>query len=54
MDNTKELCNKLRYLVNKKRSFDEICNELGLKDYEVLGLISLMRQNGVLIDYVDG
>lgn len=54
MDNTKELCNKLRYLVNKKRSFGEICNELGLKDYEVLGLISLMRQNGVLIDYVDG
>lgn len=51
---TKELCNKIKYLVKKKKGFIEICNELQLKDYEVIGLISLMKQDGELIDYVNG
>ena len=51
---TKELCNKIKYLVKKKKGFIEICNELQLKDYEVIGLIGLMKQDGELIDYVNG
>lgn len=51
---TKELCNKIKYLVKKKKGFIEICNELQLKDYEVIGLIGLMKQDGELIDYING
>ena len=51
---TKELCNKIKYLIKKQKSFIEICNELQLKDYEVIGLIDLMKQDGELIDYVNG
>ena len=51
---TKELCNKIKYLIKKQKSFIEICNELQLKDYEVIGLIGLMKQDGELIDYVNG
>lgn len=51
---TKELCNKIKYLVKKKKGFIEICNELQLEDYEVIGLIGLMKQDGELIDYVNG
>ena len=42
------------YLIKKKKGFIEICNELQLKDYEVIGLIGLMKQDGELIDYVNG
>ena len=51
---TKELCNKIKYLVKKKKGFIEVCNELQLKDYEVIGLIGLMKQDGELIDYING
>ena len=51
---TVELKNKLKYLINKKKSFIEICKELELKDYEVVGLIELMKQDGELIDFVNG
>ena len=39
---TKELCNKIKYLAKKKKSFIEICEYLELKDYEVIGLVKLM------------
>lgn len=50
----KELINKIKYLINKKKSFHDICNELELKDYEVIGLIELMKQDGELVDFIDG
>lgn len=50
----KELKNKLKYLVNKKKSLLEICEALNLKDYEVIGLVELMKQDGELIDFVNG
>ncbi len=50
----REIIAKLKYLINKKRSFSAICEELGLKDYEVIGLITLMKQDGELVDYVNG
>ena len=50
----KELLNKLKYLINKKKDLQTICEELELKDYEVIGLIELMKQDGELVDYVNG
>lgn len=51
---TKELINKLKYLISKKKDFIKICEELNLKDYEVIGLVELMKQDGELVDYVNG
>ena len=51
---TKELCEKIKILLKKKKSFVDICKELQLKDYEAIGLVSLMKQDGELIDYVNG
>lgn len=50
----KELINKLKYLINKKKALLTICSELGLKDYEVIGLIQLMKEDGELVDYING
>lgn len=44
---------KIKKLIGKK-SLLEICQELDLKDYEVIGLIELMKQDGELVDYVNG
>ena len=49
-----ELINKIKYLINKGKSLQKICEELELKDYEVIGLVELMKQQGELIDYVNG
>lgn len=49
-----EIINKIKYLINKKKSLQKICEELELKDYEVIGLVELMKQQGELIDYVNG
>ena len=50
----KELKSKLKYLINKKKSLLQICEELELKDYEVIGLVELMKQDGELVDYING
>ncbi len=50
----KELVNKLKYLISKKKSLQEICETLELKDYEVIGIVELLKQDGELIDYVNG
>lgn len=49
-----ELKQKIKYLIDKKKSLTKICEELELKDYEVVGLIELMKQDGELVDYVNG
>lgn len=51
---TKELCAKIKYLVGKHKTLSEICTILNLKDYEVVGLVDFMRQDGELIDFVNG
>ena len=49
-----EVLHKLVYLINKRRSFAEVCSELGLQDYEVIGLTKLLHEKGYMIDYVEG
>lgn len=50
----KELKGKLKYLISKKKSLQEMCESLELKDYEIIGLVELMKQDGELVDYVNG
>ena len=50
----KELCDKIYYMTKKKKSFRTVCKELNLKDYEVIGLVTIMAQEGYNIDFVDG
>ena len=49
-----ELKEKIKILISKKKDFAEICKELELKDYEIRGLIELLKEDGELIEYVDG
>lgn len=50
----KELGGKLKYCIRKKKTFAEMCEALELKDYELYGLVELLKQNGELIDVVNG
>lgn len=50
----KQLCDKIYYMAKKKKPFNKICEDLGLQDYEVAGLITLMNQSGYNIEYING
>ena len=50
----KEIINKLKYLIKKGKNLSTICTELNLKDYEVIGIIELLKQDGELVDYING
>ena len=49
-----EIYGKIKYLINKKKTFNEICETLNLKSYELIGIIKEMHEHGHLIDYHDG
>lgn len=38
----------------KGTDINKICNQLEIKDYELLGIIELLKQDGMLIDVIDG
>lgn len=50
----KELVNKIKYLIKKKKSVVEMCESLELSERELVGLITLMRNDGELVDYING
>lgn len=50
----KEFFDKIYNFTKKEKTLEELCSLLEMKDYEVLGLINLMKENGYIIDYVDG
>jgi len=54
LEDKKEVLNKLKYLINKKKSFSKVCEELGLEDYEVIGLVGLLKDEGYLCEYING
>lgn len=43
----KELLDKLTYLIKKVGNVEEIANKLEMKEYEILGLIEILKKNGV-------
>lgn len=50
----KELCQKIYLLAKKGKDFLTICKELELKEYEVIGLITLMEEEGYNINFTNG
>lgn len=50
----KELYNRLKYLIKKKKSFSEICSDLELEDFEVRLLIKALREDDKFVDIIDG
>ena len=50
----KEVFDKLRYLINKKKTITEIQEALELKRYEVYGLVQELINQGYLYDIIDG
>lgn len=51
-----ELLEKFKeYLIKKKKGYvNQICKDLELQEYEVYGLIEMMKQEGYLYDIIDG
>lgn len=50
----KEVTDKLKYLINKKKTISEIQEALKLERYEVYGLVQELINQGYLYDIVDG
>lgn len=51
----KETVSKLKYLIKKKKSVEEIKTALGLKEtYMVYGLVEILVQEGCLYDIING
>jgi predicted phosphodiesterase len=50
----KDKMEKIRNYIEKKKNVKEICEELELQDYELYGLVELMKQEGYLYDIVNG
>lgn len=53
-DKQTEIFSKIYALAKKKKGLLEISKKLGLKDYEIIGLVELMKQNGYNIYYENG
>lgn len=50
----KEIINKIRYYINKRKNVDVIASELGLEKYQVYGIVQELINQGYLYDIVDG
>ena len=50
----KEVTDKLRYLINKSKSLEEIQEALGLERYQVYGLVQELINQGYLYSIIDG
>jgi len=49
-----ELKKRIKEMIADNKDLPTICKELKFNDYEVIGLIELMKQDGELVDYVNG
>ncbi len=49
-----EIKGKIKYLIKKGKTLQDICRDLDLQDYEVIGLVELLKEDGELIDYING
>lgn len=49
-----ETINKLKYLIGKKKTLEEIKEVLGLETYVIYGLVQILKEEGRLYDIIDG
>lgn len=50
----KQIIDKLKYMLNKKKSLEEICEALGLSKIEVYGLVVELKNKGEPYDIIKG
>ena len=46
--------NKLKYMIRKKQTISEIAEALEVTEAEVIGTAMKLKEEGALIDYIDG
>lgn len=50
----KEVLDKIRYYINKKKDVDTIATELGIERYQVYGMVQELINQSYLYDIIDG
>ena len=49
-----EKLKELKLLLGKKKTVQELCSNLELQKYELIGLIEILKEQGEMVDYVNG
>lgn len=50
----KELCDKILFKLKKGKTITDLITELELNEYEIIGLIKIMKDEGYNVDYENG
>ena len=50
----KQIVDKLKYMINKKKTLNDIVEALDLQPYEIYGLVYILKQEGLPYDIVNG
>lgn len=51
---TKELADKIFYFIKKKKSIEDICQQLEITKETLIGIVMLMKEQGYMCDYING
>ena len=54
IDLEKEIINKVKFLIKKGIPLEEMAERVGLSKEEVIGLAMILKEEGFLVDYIDG
>lgn len=50
----KEILERVKKLIKSKKGIKEISEELKLKEYEVIGLVEILKESGMNVEYKEG
>ena len=50
----KEIINKVKFLIKKGIPLEEMAEKVGLSKEEIIGLAMILKEEGFLVDYIDG
>lgn len=54
IDLEKEIINKVKFLIKKGIPLEEMAERVGLSKEELIGLAMILKEEGFLVDYIDG
>lgn len=54
IDLEKEIINKVKFLIKKGIPLEEMVERVGLSKEELIGLAMILKEEGFLVDYIDG